>query len=287
MKLTRRRFLELAAATSAGVLAPLRSARATAEFDGGDPGVPTGAIGAPTRVIVVGAGMAGLAAASALSRAGVEVVVLEARDRLGGRTWTRDVGGVPVDLGASWIHTPVGNPMSALADLAGVTRSLADPVAQLALLSGWDGDTGAWLSAAEIGYPLLLTQIFEGALPDLRAELGPGASVEDAIASFLATRGESEAILRRAAYGIRTLAEQFESGTTTDLSLDWFGNAAIAYGGEDVFPDGGYRRLVAFLAEGLDVRTERVVTSIAHDAAGVTVTTGEESFEGSHAPSLQ
>ena len=40
------------------------------------------------RVIVVGAGFAGLAAADALARGGVEVDVLEARDRVGGRVWS-------------------------------------------------------------------------------------------------------------------------------------------------------------------------------------------------------
>ena len=68
------------------------------------------------RVAIVGAGMAGLTAASALGAEGVEVVVFEARDRLGGRIHTDDSLGVPLDLGASWIHGVEGNPLSALAD---------------------------------------------------------------------------------------------------------------------------------------------------------------------------
>ena len=56
-------------------------------------------------VAVVGAGAAGLASARRLTDAGVEVVVLEARDRIGGRTWSYDFGGgTTIDLGASWIH---------------------------------------------------------------------------------------------------------------------------------------------------------------------------------------
>src|ERR1051326_3551299 len=50
----------------------------------------------------------------------VERVVLEARDRIGGRLHTADLGGSPVDLGGSWIHMPGGNPMTAFARLAGV-----------------------------------------------------------------------------------------------------------------------------------------------------------------------
>lgn len=56
------------------------------------------------RVAVVGAGFAGLAAADALSRAGIEVTVLEARDRVGGRVWSRELeNGAVVELGAEFI----------------------------------------------------------------------------------------------------------------------------------------------------------------------------------------
>ena len=56
------------------------------------------------RVIVVGAGLAGLAAADELHRAGHEVVVLEARDRVGGRVWSRELAnGAVVEMGAEFI----------------------------------------------------------------------------------------------------------------------------------------------------------------------------------------
>ncbi|HKP59327.1 MAG TPA: NAD(P)/FAD-dependent oxidoreductase [Polyangiales bacterium] len=59
----------------------------------------------PPRVIVVGAGMAGLAAATRLKAAGFEVKILEARDRVGGRMFTStNAQGTTIDLGASWIH---------------------------------------------------------------------------------------------------------------------------------------------------------------------------------------
>ena len=56
------------------------------------------------RVAVVGAGLAGLAAADALVTAGVEPVVLEARDRVGGRVHSRELGnGAVVEMGAEFI----------------------------------------------------------------------------------------------------------------------------------------------------------------------------------------
>jgi monoamine oxidase len=62
------------------------------------------------RVIVVGAGMAGLTAADAMRCAGAEVIVLEARDRIGGRISTVPFGPGVIDLGAAWIHDPVREP---------------------------------------------------------------------------------------------------------------------------------------------------------------------------------
>jgi monoamine oxidase len=55
-------------------------------------------------VIVVGAGFAGVAAARELSRQGHRVLVLEARDRIGGRTWTDARLGRDLELGGTWVH---------------------------------------------------------------------------------------------------------------------------------------------------------------------------------------
>ncbi|KAK9117973.1 hypothetical protein Scep_016066 [Stephania cephalantha] len=55
-------------------------------------------------VIVIGGGISGIAAASALRNASFKVVLLESRDRLGGRINTDYSFGCPVDMGASWLH---------------------------------------------------------------------------------------------------------------------------------------------------------------------------------------
>jgi monoamine oxidase len=72
-------------------------------------------------VCIVGAGLAGLTAARRLSQAGKTVVALEARDRVGGRLWTRTSStGVPVDMGACFIG-PNHDRMHALTKEMGVT----------------------------------------------------------------------------------------------------------------------------------------------------------------------
>src|SRR5215207_1023388 len=68
---------------------------------------PTGDVG----VVVVGAGAAGIAAARRLLGAGLSVVVLEARNRVGGRALTVALKGHPIDLGARWLHAGPINPL--------------------------------------------------------------------------------------------------------------------------------------------------------------------------------
>jgi monoamine oxidase len=70
-------------------------------------------------VIIVGAGFAGLAAAKALRAAGVEPLVIEARDRVGGRTCPGSIAGLTIDLGGMWVG-PTQTVLDALAREYGV-----------------------------------------------------------------------------------------------------------------------------------------------------------------------
>lgn len=72
-------------------------------------------------IAVIGAGVAGLRAAQMLADLDYDVTVYEARDRIGGRLWTDRSLGVPLDLGASWVHGVEGNPLVGLAEHAGAT----------------------------------------------------------------------------------------------------------------------------------------------------------------------
>src|SRR6478736_9998651 len=54
-------------------------------------------------VVIIGAGAAGTTAANELKKAGLSVVVLEARDRVGGRLWTDVIDGAMLEIGGQWV----------------------------------------------------------------------------------------------------------------------------------------------------------------------------------------
>jgi monoamine oxidase len=82
--------------------------------------VRDGSAARPVDVIVIGAGIAGLAAAKELERAGKSYLVLEARDRVGGRAFTESkTFGVPHDHGAAWFHETRTNSVAKLARKSG------------------------------------------------------------------------------------------------------------------------------------------------------------------------
>lgn len=79
------------------------------------------------RTLVVGGGAAGIAAARALHDAGQEVLLVEAKDRLGGRAHTIALDGHTLDAGCAWLHSARRNPWTTLADAYGLHVERIEP----------------------------------------------------------------------------------------------------------------------------------------------------------------
>jgi polyamine oxidase len=252
-------------------------------YDDGNSQIPGGVTRPVERVVVVGAGIAGLTVANALAHGGVDCVVLEARDRIGGRLHTVDLAGSAVDLGGSWIHHPVGNPLRAFADQVGITCVDGDP---LPGLGGYDCGEGRHLSTVELAESLRLQfEAFPEAVDRLRVVLGPDASVADAIDAFVAgLAGPAPGPARRARQALRAVIEADAADLPERQSLRWLWNE-IEYEGNlfGDLPVGGYRRVVDAMATGVDMRLGVDVAEVAVGAGGIRTRCSDRTTEdGSH-----
>ena len=272
-----------------GPLARELFAAETEEYDDGSAEVPGGLAGEPERVIIVGAGWAGLTAANALRNAGVDHVLLEGRARIGGRAHTVDVGGVPVDLGCSWIHDPIDNPMTRFAEQAGVARRNADIELDVALFRAFDALAGREVTVPEkLNAFAHAVNFGENEASGISEELGPGASVRDGAQVYLDRQGLAGEARRQAEFVLHLISEQSENYSWEKVSLAYWANYESPYTGvgQGEFPVGGYRRLVQSMTGDARVRLGHRVHTIERHRNGVVVrckTRGRElKLRGSH-----
>lgn len=191
-------------------------------------------------VIIVGAGAAGLAAARTLRRNGVEVLVLEARDRPGGRAYTLQTSGgaYPIELGAEFIHGKAASTMQLLREAGQSTQAMGDGVSDI-----WDA-TERVLSRVDVN--------------------GNDCSVDD----FL------QSIKTRDAEKARMLIEGFDAALAADASIiaiakEWHGSGNDTSGR----PARGYEPLMQHLAGELAdcIRYNTAVREIIWSRDGVAV----------------
>ncbi|MDP9034743.1 MAG: FAD-dependent oxidoreductase [Myxococcota bacterium] len=243
---------------------------------------PDDAVRTRADCVVIGAGAAGLAAARRLAKAGARVIVLEARERIGGRVWTdRSWPGNPVDMGASWIHGVTRNPIARLARGIGA-RTLPTDYASLTL---FDSD-GRRFSRAEVLSMTRRMQKLRNALSteqERRIAAGaPDISVAEAIRAAGAYDGLTEAETRQLDRLVNTGIEHEYAADVSDLSLFYY-DEDEAFPGHDVILPNGYDVIVHRLAEGLDVRLGHVVRRVVTAPAGVSVETDRGTFRADRA----
>ena len=228
-------------------------------------------------VLVLGAGIAGLAAAKTLIDDGRSVIILEARNRVGGRIWTDNSMGLPLDLGASWIHGVNGNPITKLATIFGVTTIATDDENGIV----FKADGGEMSDKEWYKIEALFDDTYEE-VAAMQDDTDDDMSLQQAFDQVVADRNLSQAELRGFnfyAYGETAL----EYGADPkNLSL-WWWDADENFSGEDVIFPQGYNQITDGLARGLDIRLETVVKSVSYGDGGVEVETSDGTFEAEQA----
>ncbi|WP_367289552.1 FAD-dependent oxidoreductase [Laspinema palackyanum] len=226
----------------------------------------------PPKVLVIGAGIAGLAAARELQGQGFQVTVLEGRDRIGGRIHTSRTLGFPVDLGASWIHGITDNPIATLA------RGWEIPI----LPTDFDNiilynNQGNPISDRdfEVGYG-----VYEQ-IRDRAASIAENSEQDLSIASALQQVLAAQILTPQQA---QLVEWGFNSEFVTEFGADleslssWYADEGSELdGGDYLFPQ-GYDQIITGLANNQEIQLQQKVTEIRYSSSGVSVTTERESF---------
>ncbi len=216
-------------------------------------------------VLVIGAGVAGLGAARILQDAGARVTVIEARDRIGGRTHTSHLWpDLPVDLGASWIHGTKGNPVT---ELAKAQRLKITPTTYARSLTFDEGGRKIeFVGAAKRA--LKLVEAARERFYDAAADM----SLQDAVEASKDWRMLSPQDRRIARLAINTRIEHEYSGDWSRLSA-WNFDQGKDFPGHEAIVSPGFGPILAHLASGIDLRLGEPVSAIAPTLRGVEITT--------------
>lgn len=230
------------------------------------------------KIIIVGAGMAGAAAAKKLSDAGFEVTVLEARNRIGGRIDTNNDWGFNIELGANWIHESRNpdNPLMGLANQFQVQTSHTN----YSNLNVYDGN-GDKISNLHLGlfYAHFETIIFRKA-KDLNISQHD-VSIYEIISQIVNENEYSERELAM----VSLIKESYSNNLATNIenaSSNYYLSRSVRKEKNDYLVMGGYHQIVKNLLSQVDVKLEKRVHEIRYKPNGVEVATNKEVFEADY-----
>ncbi len=232
------------------------------------------------KVIVIGAGMAGIMAARTLHDAGLDVTILEARNRVGGRTHTDHSLGASVDLGAAWIHGRDGNPLAPLAKKLNIENGHTDFLNRSGTaVQAYDED-GTPLDPAEYahGLQLGLASFYKAAGSLLYDRPVKRESLKDWVEHGLPkSEGLSHAAEQGFFYQSLISSEYVSAADWDELSMN-DGRYIQLPGGDYLLHGGGFNVITDHLVEGLDVRLETAVTHIKQSSDQIILYTTRGSF---------
>lgn len=218
-------------------------------------------------IIVIGAGIAGLAAAQTLQNAGHRVTVLEARERVGGRLHTSHAwSDMPMDLGASWIHGVKGNPITALADKIDAKR-VTTSYESAELHISRELKAAGVSDANDSSSARLVNQALKDA-----SKLNQDVSLQTAINQSLANKRLSAQAMAQLNFYVSSTYEQEYAGEADELSA-WTMDDNEEFSGADALFPAGYNQISDALAKGLTIELGHTVTDIDYAQSKVSVTT--------------
>ncbi|KAF5197914.1 Lysine-specific histone demethylase 1-like protein [Thalictrum thalictroides] len=242
-------------------------------------------------VIIVGAGLAGLAAARHLMLLGFKVLLLEGRKRPGGRVRTRKMSGkgkndgedlvAAADLGGSVLTGINGNPFGVLARQLGFPLHKVRDICPLYLPDGKAVDSEVD-SRVEVSFNRLLDKVCklrEAMLEEVNCvDVSLGSALEAFRRTYEVAEDSQERMLLN--WHLANL-EYANASLLSDLSMAfWDQDDPYEMGGDHCFIPGGNERFIRALADNLPIIYDRTVQRIQYGSDGVMVFAGGQVFRG-------
>lgn len=223
-----------------------------------------------SKIIVIGAGIAGLAAANLLQRQGADVTILEARERIGGRIHVDYSWGMPVAKGAAWIHGGQNNPML---DLAKQYNCQLFPYLSQ---SYYFGPQGKLLSATELNK---FNHSFERALDKAKAyALTAESDCSLAQAVQRSWKPESSDVIQQALLNKQLKFFENYMGANWECLSARYWDIGGSLAEENFIIGGGYANILQELAKECDIKLNVYVNSIDFRKEKIKILTSQGEF---------
>jgi monoamine oxidase len=224
---------------------------------------------AKTKVIIIGAGIAGLAAANILKAKGLDVTVLEANNYIGGRIKTNTTVGFDVDEGAAWIHGPNNNPITAIAKNAGCT------------LFETNDDSITIFNGNGVAYSTNTIDSSYAAYEQALQNIQQKGSIQTSFKTVFEQQYPQHINNPLWLYMLSAYLEFDTGADIANLSSKEFDDDDN-FNGADVIVANGYHKITHHLTKGILIKTEKKVTAINYANNEIDVMVNTEKYTGNY-----
>ena len=229
------------------------------------------------KIIIVGAGIAGLTAAKLLDESGFDVTILEAKAWIGGRTHTLNIEGAGIDTGATWIHYRYGNPLTYIGEANGF-KIIDDEDEPLGI---WDEGQSRYLNDDEQEEYMDAAEEARTAAVEFYKEKRFDKKTSDFFDIYIQDKDWATDKIRIVKFIYQIYVEldyaaDFEKVSLSDENhISKFDND----GEVDALIIGGYDKITQLLAKNLDIRLSMPVKKIDYTSDKIKISTSKDTFE--------